>query len=698
MRAGPWEPATPRGRSLAETSAIPVVVLSRQQDPVEVINSTLRNAGQAVHCSWVRDLTDLADALAAPNAPQLLFLCVTDDGELESAMEQRSRLASRVPALIIRESITEADLVRGLELGAQDVVTLNARTRLQAVAARELDAARLDHALHGTLASARQYRDQMKAFMTGSTDAIAHAQEGIVVDVNPAWAELFGRTEASDLLGQPLMDLFDARSHSALKGAVVAAVQGRWAGHSLSAVAALPDGSRLPLELSLERFEFEGEQAVRLRVATQKHDLETLTTQLEQALRLDSRTGLLRRIPFIESATARAAQPLKAGLRAIAYLAPDNVVELERDCGPVATEDALEALGRLVYEQLQPGDIAGRVAPHGFAILFERGNARDQEAWIARLLERIAAETFASGEAAIKLTCSVGSSPLQSQGDTVAKPLDTAVAAQRAAAAAGGNRSAHRETTGSRPAIDDADRAWAAQIKAALMANRFRLVQQPIASLLGADQEMFDLLVRMLDETGQEVLPSEFLAAAARTDLMKNIDRWIVGAAMSFCAAKQPHRVFVRLSRESMHDQTLGAWLQQQLKASGVEPGRIVIELTEELIQAQPREARSLQGLLSALGIEFAIEHFGATGETEALLKRIPVNYVKIDGALMQGLANDRSQQDKVKTLVEMARACGATTIAERVEDANTMAVLWQLGIEFIQGFFVNSPEQVTLG
>ena len=303
----------------------------------------------------------------------------------------------------------------------------------------------------------------------------------------------------------------------------------------------------------------------------------------------------------------------------------------------------------------------------------------------------------AGGEAAIKLTCSVGSSPLPSQGDTLQKPLDTAVAAQRAAAASGGNCSVHRDAAGARPAIDEADRAWAAQIKSALMANRFRLVQQPIASLLGADQEMFDLLVRMLDETGQEVLPSEFMAAAERTDLMKNIDRWIVGAAMSFCAAKKPHRVFVRLSRESMYDQTLGTWLQQQLTASGVEPGRIVIELTEELIQAQPREARSLQGLLSALGIEFAIEHFGATGDTEALLQRLPVNYVKIDGALMQGLANDRPLQEKVKALVDMARAHGVTTIAERVEDANTMAVLWQLGIEFIQGYFVNSPEQVVM-
>jgi FOG: EAL domain len=391
-------------------------------------------------------------------------------------------------------------------------------------------------------------------------------------------------------------------------------------------------------------------------------------------------------------------QPLKAGLRAVIYVAPDNLAEVERDYGPIVTEDLLETVGRRLQEQLQPGDLASRVAPQGFAILLERGNARDQNAWVAKLLERIAAELFQTAEHPIHLTCSAGSSPLQSQGDSLQGPLDTAVLAQRAAAAAGGNRSVQHDASGTKPAIDEADRAWASQIKAALMANRFRLVQQPIASLIGEDRAMFDLLVRMLDDTGQEVLPTEFLAAAERTDLMKNIDRWIVGAAMSFCAAKRPHRVFVRLSKDSMHDQTLGTWLQQQIKASGIEPARIVFQVSEEMIHAQPREARSLQGLLSALGIEFAIEHFGASGDAAAMLKRMPVNYVKIDGALMQGLANDRPLQEKVKTLVDVAREHNVTTIAERVEDANTMAVLWQLGIEFIQGYFVNSPEQVTLG
>jgi len=209
---------------------------------------------------------------------------------------------------------------------------------------------------------------------------------------------------------------------------------------------------------------------------------------------------------------------------------------------------------------------------------------------------------------------------------------------------------------------------------------------------------MFDLVVRMLDERGQEVLPSEFLTAASRTDLMKNIDRWVVGAAMSFCAARKPHKVFVRLSRDSLRDETLATWLEQQLKASRIEPSHVVIQVSEELATRHLKEAKALQQLLARLGFEFAVENYGSGRDPGQLLSHVPVNYVKIDGSLMQGLANDRPLQERVKALVEQARERSITTIAERVEDANTMAVLWQLGIEFIQGYFVNSPEEVVLG
>ena len=112
------------------------------------------------------------------------------------------------------------------------------------------------------------------------------------------------------------------------------------------------------------------------------------------------------------------------------------------------------------------------------------------------------------------------------------------------------------------------DKIWVKHIKSALMENRFRLVQQPIASLLGEDKGMFDVLVRMLDEQGNEVLPAEFIAAAERNDLMKNIDRWVIGASMSFAANRKAACIFVRVSKDTILDKSLIGWLETQLNRS----------------------------------------------------------------------------------------------------------------------------------
>jgi EAL domain-containing protein (putative c-di-GMP-specific phosphodiesterase class I)/GGDEF domain-containing protein len=436
---------------------------------------------------------------------------------------------------------------------------------------------------------------------------------------------------------------------------------------------------------------------VRLRVATQQRDVESLTRQLEEALRYDTATGLLKRAAFFEQAGAQTAQTLKAGLRSVVYIEPDRLAALEGELGALAIEDLLEGIGQQLRSQLQPGDVAGRITPRGFAVIAERGNARDLDAWVTRVLQRMSEAVFPTGEQSVSITCSAGATLLAAHGEVINSPLHAAIKAARAAAAAGGNRMLRPEQAGEKPDMDEADRAWAARIKSALMANRFRLVQQPIASLVGDGAPMVDLLVRMLDDKGEEVLPSEFLAAAQRTDLLKNIDRWVVGAAMSFCAARKPHRVFVRLSRDSMRDQTLGTWLQQQLRASGVDPRHLVFELPEELATSHLKETKELQALVRPLGFELAIENFGSGRNPAQLLRHVPVNYVKIDGSLMQGIAHDRSLQEQVKQLVQQAKTHGVTTIAERVEDANTMAVLWQLGVEFVQGYFVSSPEEVVI-
>ena len=177
---------------------------------------------------------------------------------------------------------------------------------------------------------------------------------------------------------------------------------------------------------------------------------------------------------------------------------------------------------------------------------------------------------------------------------------------------------------------------------------------------------------------------------------MPAISRW-GSASIAFSASRKSECIFLRISKDTLLDKTLQQWLEGQLRASKVEPKRLCIQVPEDLASQYLRQTKELAQTLGKLGFRFAIEHFGTGRDPLKVLAEIDMHFIKIDGSLMQGLSTNQLQQQRVKGLVEAAKRKKIETVAERVEDANTMAVLWQLGIEFIQGYFVNAPEDVTM-
>lgn len=683
---------------MAETSAVPMIVLTRHQDNVEAINSTLRNAGHAVRCNWIKELTDLGDALTQINAHMLVAFVGPDPADMTKVMTVCKQYGADVPVLFARDQADEDIIANAMQQGARDVVTLMNPNRLRAVVARELEAHRQARTLNSTISSAREYRDQLKSFMAGSADAIAHVQEGIIVDANPAWLDLYGFSDADALVGTPLMDVFESDAHAALKGALVACMQGKWSNHTLKANALLNDGSSVPIEMELSRTEFEGEPAVRLCFAARKREAGNLNDQLTTALERDASTGALQRRFFIEHLQQALSQPIKAGVRELVAIQPDKLEVIGDDVGPLAIEDFIAQFAGVVGETRQTSDLFGRFGDGTLLLLMERGTARDIEAWATNLIRKVAAQVFRVADKQISCTCSVGVGLIDPRVPDAGRVLVDALCARKTAEQGGGGRLQivdHREEDTKREA---ADVLWVKRMKAALMENRFRLMQQPIASLLGEDKGMFDVLVRMVDEQGEELLPAEFMAAAERNDLMKNIDRWVIGASMTFCASRPVKQLFVRLSKDSVRDKSLLQWLSNQLKASRVEPSRLAFQISEQIATEYLADTTELANGLRRAGFRFAIEHFGTGRDPQRLLAHLPIDYIKVDGTLMQGLAVDPALQQRVRDLVDQAKAKQVSTIAERVEDANTMAVLWQLGIEFIQGYFVNEPEQVVMG
>lgn len=668
---------------------IPLIVRAASRSDVDAVAEVLSGAGLPIECTGIAAVEALQDALKRVK-PELLVDFADPGHDGASVATLRDQVAPWVPIVVVVPSLDEPTLAAAMRRGAHDAVLLSPPERLVAVIRRELRSARLERALQSTVQSAHAAHDPLHALTNRPADAVIHIQEGIVVDANPAWLALFDPDNT--VIGQPAMDLFDEPSQPALKGALAACAQGRWSGHGLKAGARCPDGRVLNAEITLELGEHEGQPCVRLTLPAKPRDEHKLLEDLEQVVHRDLTTGLLHRRDLLPALAQRLDAASPGGVRGLAVIKLDRFAEAERLVGATASEQLLADFAGRLRETLHANEVAGRFGGVRFLALLERGNQRDLTAWGTQLVHECAREAVHVGPHSLTLTCTVGLAPAPSGS----QDLDAAIAAAAESCARGAARGGNQTMTAGSAPVTPYDEAWLKQIKSALMENRFHLATQPIASLRGGETQMFDVLLRMVDSRGKEVLPGDFLPAAERNDLLKNIDRWVVGATLSFAAQRRPGCLFVRLSKDTVRDASFIAWLNGHLRSARADPRLVCFQVTEAAVVDNP-QARGLAEKLRQWGFRFALEGFGSPGNAFGLLESMPLDYVKIDGALVQSLSRNKDLQRHVQALTEEAAKRGIQTIAERVEDANTMAVLWQLGVEYIQGYFVNAPEDVVL-
>ena len=674
---------------------ISIVVVTKLDDHVEAINTALRDVGHAAHCIKVTKISELENVLTANRSELIVLFGSPEPTSLQPIVAARDATAPQIPLILVHDEVTEDIIAAAMNMGARDVVSQNNIQRLQAVASRELRAYRQENELKNVMSSANQYKNELHSLKQVSVEAIADIQEGIIVNANPAWLELFELNQDEDLTGMPIMDFCSDSDRPKLKGALVASQKGKWNDDNLTIKCLHANGDAFSAVFSLEVVEYDGDPAVRLLVAPEKAEAKTPISLIEQAIQRDQATRFFNQQHFLAIAKQRLDIAPTGGVRAVAYLRPDRFSRARDEIGLLGTETVISQLAQILRDYVQPTDIYGRFGGTMFAIMLERGTMTDVEAWAEQLLQTIAETVFEHDNRSTAVTCSMGLCEVDSASADINTVLSDAESGCSAGRQKGGNRIELSESSGAAKKIRQDDTIWVPRIRGALMENRLRLEHQPIASLNDDIDGAYDTLVRMLDEEGNTILPSEFMSVAERTGLSKNIDRWVIGASFSFCAANNAKLIFVRLSRDSLLDESLLSWLLSQVSESAISPAQICFEVSQELAVQHLRQTQALAESMRNESFKFAIEHFGKGEHSNRVIDKIPMEFIKIDGSLMQGLHKNTDVQNQVKELTQSAKAKNIQTIAERVQDANTMAVLWQLGVSYIQGNYVQNTEIV---
>lgn len=653
----------------------------------------MRDAGHAAHCHWLASLERLAETVHLTDAQLIWLFCDSFSDDIQIVARARDKVQKTLPLIGVSAEINETAVARALLAGAHDLISTKHPQRVVRVAERELRTYRLERALNTSLHSARQYQEQIRSFTDGSDDAIAYVTEGIVIDANPMWAQLF-RREADDMLG-PVMDLFDTGSHAAIKGALVASQRGQWAEEPLRLVALTGGGEKFPLDVRLEAALFDGEPAVKLSIVCEEAESEAPEETVTRAISADPSTGLYHRCHFIRAIEDRLTNGSATGTRALAYIRPDKFAEVADSVGPIASEELLVQFAGILREAAHSHDICGRFGGTEFAVWIERGTLRDVEAWAEGIVTMVAETMFECATKTLSLTCTIGLADVGPNASNIEELFRGAQKASQRGRKRGGNQAVLEETSDESTRVQRFDELWVSQIKSALVENRFQLARLSIASLHGETRALFDTVIKMIDAQGDDISASTFLPVAERNGLVRAIDRWVVDAALKTAAEQQVDSLFVRLSSESILDPEYLPWLTRCVQAAQVQSSRLCFQVAEETLNQHLRQTIELAAQLRGAGFGFAISHFGIGRDPARLLRQVSADYVKIDGSLMQQLGNNQGYQNKVQALIQEASAAGIGTIAERVEDANTMAVLFQLGVGYVQGHYVHEPEVV---
>ncbi|MGZ5381895.1 MAG: putative bifunctional diguanylate cyclase/phosphodiesterase, partial [Thermoanaerobaculia bacterium] len=405
----------------------------------------------------------------------------------------------------------------------------------------------------------------------------------------------------------------------------------------------------------------------------------------------DPLTDLSNRRAFEESLVRTVARARRGSPSSLLVLDLDNFKIVNDALGHPAGDRVLVEVARLIVALVRPGDDVARFGGDEFAVLLEGVPLEGARITAERLRRSIDEHRFYVDDRAFELGVSVGVVPVDGSADA-SSLMALADTALYAAKEKGRNRVMVVESAagGSSP-LSEASR-WASRIKEALRENLFVLHYQPIFHFKSGRAAHFEALLRLKEGSDDLIAPAMFLPAAERFGLMPHVDRWVVDHVIDVLMKHPDVEIFVNLSGTSLGDESLLSHIEKRVTSTGLPAGRLAFEITETAAVRDIVVAREWMRRVKDRGCRFALDDFGIGFSSFSYLQSMPADYVKIDGSFIRGVETDPAARALVRAIDTVAHTLGKVTIAECVENVDSVKTLLELGVEYGQGFALGMP------
>jgi len=684
-----------------EDKIINLIIIDDSFDSEEEIISKLRTAGYTAKSTRVEDDEDLIEALNTNIADLVIYFEGMELISLKQTIAclKKDKKTQDCRVIVVNKE-TQPDVVTALRAGAVDATNFSDIDHLLLIIAREqqslMNARRIAKLTHAF----KESEIRCTSLLDSSRDAIAYIHEGMHVYSNQSYLEMFDIAESDDLEGMPILDMVAIDDRDKFKEFLRNYTKTGANIENIDTKLRRPDGEEFSGDMEFSPAQIDGEPCIQIIIRKEDTGSEELERQLKLLSQQDQLTGLLNRQYFIERLENTIEDCVKnTYTAALIEIHIDSFDEIKSSVGVVESDKYIIAAAKALSEAMHEGDLLARYTHDSFAVIAIDYTKENIGRYATELQKTIAQlETDINGSS-INTTCCAGIALIDGDSPEYNDILARSEKAVASASAKGANQICIYLPNKGELTRHEVDAKFKEQLTDALKNDRFVLHYQPIVSLHGDTDERYEVFIRLETNGSAElIMPIDFLPAAERIGMAIAIaiDRWVLYQTIQAHCARQKKgkttRFFIKLSASSVKDETLIDWLSYHIKEKKIPDNTLNFAIKETVAVTNLKNAKALSQKLKALKCGLVLDDFGSGTNPFQLLEHVHVDYIRMESGFMKNLAENAQNQESIKLIAEQANQLGKLSIAQHVPDAGSLSLLWGMGINFIQGYFLQEP------
>ncbi len=682
-----------------EEKLIRLLIVDEDFHKADQITSSLRATGIQVRAEFAEDGEDMGEMLKSKIFDLVLFSLDLPEFSIAEAQQLIGDSGTDVGLIALAQQVDSTVIVEAINHGARDALMRSNAEHLIQVITREAASIQLWRRTQRLELSFKESEKRCQNLLTSSKDAVAYVHEGMHIYANQAYLERFGITDFDELEGTPIIDMIEASQQDEMKAFLRDLDEQHHETSQLELKLIHGNGEVLSATLEFAPASYEGEPCNQILIRT-GNDTAELEEQINYLHQHDLVSGLYNRQFFMDAFKTAMKRAVKGDNQyAIIYFAIDNFQSIRDTVGISGCDVLISDVAKILTENTDPDYTLARFGAYSYACLGLLEEKQLVEQYAAKMSELVEQHISDIGNQSISVTCSAAvvfideNSP-DDPNSLVSRAEKACDEIQRQ----GGNQSTTYVLKAGEMTQHEEDGITADLIKDALNQNRINALYQPIVGIKGQDGERYQSSIQITTEDGRIIGETEYKQAAERTGTAKMLDRWRVLHAIKKISDNKKQadsmEFFIPLSADSIMDSGLALWVSENIGKAKINGRQLVFMVNEAQVLSQLKAAKNLSKALKQFQCQFAIDEFGAGLNPFQLVKHIGAEYVRVNHKFMDGLSQNKENQDSILELTSRASEMELKTITPGVTDASVLSVLWSLNVDFIQGDFLQAPQK----